>query len=102
MRAATSCRCASGRIDYCPPVDLTFGEYLRAIITADVDLNPDDEFGYRVAFVESFREWGIYPRGMRSMSIEGADVADWRQVIEDGGKPVLAKDYGGRSAGLRT
>src|SRR6185437_7273650 len=28
-------------LDYCPPVDLTFGDYLRAIITADHDLVPD-------------------------------------------------------------
>lgn len=57
-------------IDYCPPVDITFGDYLRAIITADLDINPHDEFGYRVAFVESFRQWGIYPHGIKSMSIE--------------------------------
>ena len=29
-------------VDYCPPVDLTLGEYLRAIVTADFDLVPDD------------------------------------------------------------
>jgi hypothetical protein len=57
-------------LDYCPPVNITFGEYLRAVITADINLNPDDDYGYRVALVESFREWGIYPRGIRSMSIE--------------------------------
>lgn len=57
-------------IDYCPPVDVTFGDYLRGIVTADYDINPDDEFGYRLAFVESFREWGIHARGMRSMSVE--------------------------------
>src|SRR6185436_4996214 len=28
-------------LDYCPPVDITFGEYLRALITADMDLVPD-------------------------------------------------------------
>ncbi len=28
-------------IDYCPPVDITFGDYLRALITADRDLYPD-------------------------------------------------------------
>ena len=37
-------------LDYCPPMDLTFGEYLRAIITADKDLVPNDTRGYRVAF----------------------------------------------------
>jgi hypothetical protein len=58
-------------IDYCPPVGITFGDYLRAIVTADHDLNPDDELGYRVAVVESFRQWGINPRDIRSMSSEG-------------------------------
>jgi hypothetical protein len=55
-------------LDYCPPVDLTFGDYLRAIITADVDLVPDDEHHYRVAFVEAFRKRGIYPRNLRTLS----------------------------------
>ena len=37
-------------IDYCPPLHCTFGEYLRAIVTADADLVPDDPVGYREAF----------------------------------------------------
>src|SRR5688572_26039178 len=57
-------------IDYCPPVGITFGDYLRAVITGDYELNPEDPFGYRLAFIESFRNWGIHPRGMRSMSQE--------------------------------
>src|SRR5205823_2802251 len=28
-------------LDYCPPVDVTFGEYLRAVITADTELVHD-------------------------------------------------------------
>ncbi len=32
-------------LDYCPPVDITFGDYLRAMITADMDLVPDGRFG---------------------------------------------------------
>jgi hypothetical protein len=55
-------------LDYCPPVDLTFGEYLRAIITADMDLMPEDEHNYRVAFIEAFRRRGIYPRDVRTLS----------------------------------
>src|SRR4051812_6868439 len=31
-------------IDYCPPVDMDMGEYLRALITADVDVVPDDQW----------------------------------------------------------
>jgi hypothetical protein len=57
-------------IDYCPPVGITFGDYLRAVITGDYELNPEDPFAYRLAFIESFRNWGIHPRGMRSMSQE--------------------------------
>ena len=30
-------------LDYCPPIDITFGDYLRALITADLDIAPDDE-----------------------------------------------------------
>src|SRR5262245_12456971 len=46
-------------LDYCSPVDLTFGEYLRALITADADLVPVDKHGYRTAFIEAFRNRGI-------------------------------------------
>ena len=40
-------------LDYIPPIDITFGEYLRGIITADFDLVEDDRYNYRVAFVEA-------------------------------------------------
>jgi hypothetical protein len=55
-------------LDYCPPVDLTFGDYLRAIITADHDLVPDDDRGYRVALISAFRDRGIYPRNVSHLA----------------------------------
>lgn len=55
-------------LDYCPPVDITFGEYLRALITADRDLVPGDKHGYRTAFVEAFRNRGIYPSDVKHLS----------------------------------
>ena len=58
-------------IDYCPPVGITFGDYLRAIVTADLDLNPEDRAGYRLAFLDSFRRWGITPSDLRSATVEG-------------------------------
>jgi hypothetical protein len=70
-------------LDYCPPVGITFGDYLRAIITGDVNLNADDDLGYRVALVESFRAWGIYPRGIRSMSIEALVWPSGAEVIAE-------------------
>jgi hypothetical protein len=57
-------------LDYCPPFDITFGEYLRAIITADFDMVPVDSEGYRIAFIEAFRRRGIYPSGVRNLSEE--------------------------------
>lgn len=57
-------------IDYCPPVDITFGDFLRGVVTADLDYSPADKGSYRVVFIESFREWGIYPRGVRSMGLD--------------------------------
>jgi subtilisin family serine protease len=57
-------------LDYLPPVDLTFGEYLRGLITADHDLYSVDEYGYRIAVVEAFRRRGIYPRDVETLSVE--------------------------------
>jgi hypothetical protein len=58
------------RADYCPPVDLTFGDYLRALITADIQVVPQDRLGYRIAIVEAFRARGIYPKGLRSLAVD--------------------------------
>lgn len=57
-------------LDYCPTVDITFGEYLRALITADIDAFPDDPLHYRLAFMESFRKWKLLPRDVRTISEE--------------------------------
>lgn len=57
-------------IDYCPPIDVTFGDYLRAIITGDVDMVTEDERNYRVAFIEAFQKRGIFPAGIKTMSVE--------------------------------
>jgi hypothetical protein len=57
-------------LDYLPPVDITFGEYLRGLITADFDLVRDDPYNYRVAFVEAFRKRGMYPLGLDTLSVD--------------------------------
>jgi hypothetical protein len=74
-------------IDYCPPVDVTFGDYLRALITADFDLVPDDDRKYRVAFIEAFRKWGIYPYDVRTLSVESLR---WRPPEGDGTEAFAA------------
>ena len=67
-------------LDYCPPVDITFGDYLRALVTADYELVRDDDRGYRVAFIEAFRRRGIYPRDVRTLS---EDTLRWKASHQD-------------------
>jgi hypothetical protein len=57
-------------LDYCPPLDITFGDYLRALITADLDIAPEDAAGYRVALIEAFRARGIFPNRVNTLSVE--------------------------------
>jgi hypothetical protein len=87
-------------LDYVPPVDITFGEYLRAIITADVDLVADDDLNYRVAFVEAFRKRGISPRDLDTLSVE---TLRWEGLEFDQEPPEYAnilaalRDFAGES-----
>jgi hypothetical protein len=67
-------------MDYLPPVDVTFGEFLRALITADHDLSPTVRRRNRIAFIEAFRAWGIYPRDVGTLSEESLR---WRGVDAD-------------------
>ena len=83
-------------LDYLPPVDVTFFEYLRALITADFDLVRDDRHNYRVAFVEAFRRRGIYPvniedptsDSLRNLSVDtvrwkGQDESDFSELADE-------------------
>jgi hypothetical protein len=57
-------------LDYCPPVDVRFGEYLRAVITADSDLVPHDPLAYREAWMDTFWERDIYPPDVGFLSVD--------------------------------
>ncbi|MBS0264517.1 MAG: hypothetical protein JSS02_21460 [Planctomycetes bacterium] len=57
-------------LDYCPPLDLTYGDYLRALLTADYDMVAEDVRAYRVAFVEAFQKRGIRAPVVKSMAVE--------------------------------
>ena len=77
-------------IDYCPPVGLTFGDFLRGIVTADHDLNPDDPRRVRLAFVDSFRQWGIHPGNVAGVS---ANELLWPTVVGTSMKNLLQGEY---------
>jgi hypothetical protein len=60
-------------LDYCPPTDLLFSDFLSAALTADFEMHPDDSrYGYRKALREAFAALGFQPA-----SREGAEPAVW-------------------------
>ncbi len=56
--------------EYLPPIDITFGDYLRALVTADFELSPSDDVGLRANMIEAFRARGIYPDNVASLAEE--------------------------------
>lgn len=62
-------------IDYCPPADMELGEYLRAMITADGDLERSDKWGFREALMRSFRRRRIFPDHVQFMT---EDAVRWK------------------------
>lgn len=74
-------------LDYCTHIDISFGNYLRALITADLDIAPEDESGYRVALIEAFRARGIFPDRVNTLSVESLQ---WdRPYFNDHEKQVM-------------
>lgn len=64
-------------LDYCPPVDMTFGDFLRALITANLELKEEDGRAVRDALMQAFRVRGIYPE---SASFFSQDAVCWPRV----------------------
>ncbi len=74
-------------LDYLPPVGASFGDFLRAAITADHDLNPADPRHYRVAFIQAFRSYGISPHDVGTLSAHtllwpGPENRDQTEALE--------------------
>ena len=71
-------------LDYCPPTDLLFSDFLSAMLTADYEMQPDDSrYQYRKALLASFAAFGFQPA-----SQEAAEPGIW------GGPGVKELHYG--------
>src|SRR5262249_53470600 len=57
--------------------DVTFGDFLRALITVECDLNPADSTSVCDALMQAFRVRGIYPDGASFFS---QDALSWPRV----------------------
>ncbi|WP_314326359.1 hypothetical protein [Paenarthrobacter ilicis] len=58
-------------LSYMPPVDVSWRDLLRGIIAADVDMVPEDPYGYREAIQEEFAAIGI--RRVSANNISGVE-----------------------------
>jgi hypothetical protein len=58
-------------IDYLPPVDIRFGDFLRAAMTAQADFDPEDEDEICDAWMQSFRRRQIFPDDAAFFSMDG-------------------------------
>ena len=74
-------------IDYCPPADMELGEYLRALITADTEIEARDKWGFREALARSFRRRHIFPDHVQFMT---EDALRWRRPETTLRIPALA------------
>jgi hypothetical protein len=78
-------------LDYCPPVDITFGDFLRALITAHYDVDPADPEGIRDAFMQAFRLRGIVSDSAKFFS---EDALRWDTVRQGALKPIKNLVFG--------
>ncbi|HET8773337.1 MAG TPA: hypothetical protein VFP80_06080 [Thermoanaerobaculia bacterium] len=74
--------------DYLPPTDVTFGAFLRALVTADWELNPLDEVGLRAALIEACRRRGIFATEAGSLAVDAllldpASNSAWSAHVEE-------------------
>lgn len=78
-------------LDYLPPVDVTFGEFLRALITADQDAVPDDDRHYRLAFIDAFQQRGIFPSGIESLAEDSLRWQSPRAILNQASSRILSR-----------
>jgi hypothetical protein len=78
-------------LDYCPPVDITFGDFLRAVITAHYDVDPADPEGIRNAFMQAFRLRGIVAESAKFFS---EDALRWDRMRSGALKPISNLVFG--------
>jgi hypothetical protein len=77
-------------VDYLPVVDPTFGDVVRAIVTADRVLFPDDAGHLRGTLVEALRRRGIHPPRVTSLADAALTWPDPAQplTLGDPGAPI--------------
>ena len=78
-------------LDYCPPLDITFGSFLRALITTHCEEQPRDADHVREALMNAFRLRGVLPTGAQFFSEE---ALCWQQAESRRLPPVRGLVFG--------
>jgi hypothetical protein len=59
-------------LDYTPPTHLHFGDFLSALVTADLEIRPDDsKYRFRRHLIDAFKRFGIQPASPGSAAEPG-------------------------------
>lgn len=63
-------------IDYCPPLEFEFGDFLDAILISDAVAAPDDKYDYRGRLRTAFESFGIVqpPTGLIDMTEQAQPI----------------------------
>ena len=63
-------------LDYAPPVNLEFCDFLSAVLTSDREINPNDsKYKFRETLLKSFLSYGIKPKSAGTASDPGIWLA---------------------------
>ncbi len=79
-------------LDYCPVVDITFEDFLSALLTADYELLPDDgKYEYRKVLRKEFDRWRIKPAsGTKSQLLKDIvpELGIWKKPSDESEKSL--------------
>lgn len=82
--AATLLTMAIRALDYTPPVHLTFGDFLSALLTADTQIRADDSrYGLRKGLLDWFSRYGIAPASEAADGLWEAPAGN-SQLVNEG------------------
>ena len=74
-------------LDYLAPVDVTFGDFLRAVLTAQKDFDPADSDGICDAWIEAFRRRRLLPNDAAFFSVDALCLHAFDDHLEVEGLP---------------
>jgi hypothetical protein len=67
-------------LDYMPPTDIEFGDYVSALVTSDLEIRPDDSrYALREHLRQSFEQFGITPA---AAGRDGGEKGQWEPPLD--------------------